>query len=43
MDFGNPIDVKLNSGLASAEVKTENSKVVIFVKIIKENSHKITS
>jgi len=30
------LDVKLNSLLASTEVKTENSKVVIFVKIIKE-------
>ena len=29
--------IKLNSGLASTEVKTENSNVVIFVKIIKEN------
>jgi hypothetical protein len=27
-------NVKLNSGLASTEVKTENSDVVIFVKII---------
>src|SRR3989338_1413169 len=35
-------DVKLNSGLASTEVKTENSNVVIFVKIIKEKTHKVT-
>ena len=29
--------MKLNSGLASTEVKTGNSEVVIFVKIITEN------
>lgn len=34
-------DVKLNSGLASIEVKTENSNVVIFVKIIKENTNEM--
>ena len=33
--------VKLNSGLASREVKTENSNVVIFVKIIKEKLTKL--
>ncbi len=31
--------VKLNSGLAFTEIKTENSDVVIFVKIIKEKTH----
>ncbi|MBW2973927.1 hypothetical protein KY346_06065 [Candidatus Woesearchaeota archaeon] len=38
---GNLTQIKLNSGLASTEVKTENSNVVIFVKIIKENNNEM--
>jgi len=37
------IDVKLNSGLAPTEVKIENSDFDIFVKSIKEKTHKINS
>ena len=36
-------NVKFNSGLASTEVKTENSNVVIFVKIIKKTLTKLLS